>query len=75
MVLYVVIAIVGILVGMLGGFFIARRTFTNQIKDNPVLNEDSLRMMMAQMGQKPSEVKIQQMLRQMKASQKNEGKK
>jgi len=35
------------------------------LKDNPPINEEMLRMMMMQMGQKPSQKKINQMMKQM----------
>ncbi|MDR0921873.1 MAG: YneF family protein [Lactobacillales bacterium] len=70
MLYYVLVGIIALLLGAVGGFFLARKTFQDQIKDNPPLNEETLRIMMAQMGQKPNEAKIRQMLRQMKSSQK-----
>ena len=47
------------------GFFIARQYMMKYLKDNPPINEDMLRMMMMQMGQKPSQKKINQMMTQM----------
>ncbi|WP_153731367.1 YneF family protein [Sporosarcina obsidiansis] len=63
------IAIVLIVVALIGGvalgFFIARKYMMNYLKDNPPINEQMLRMMMMQMGQKPSQKKINQMMAQM----------
>ncbi|MDU3485720.1 MAG: YneF family protein, partial [Enterococcus faecalis] len=53
-----------------GGFFLARKYMQDYFKKNPPVNEDMLRMMMASMGQKPSEKKVRQMMQQMK----NQGK-
>lgn len=68
------IAILFIAVAFLGGSalgaFLMRRQVTDMIADKPVLDENALRMMMSNMGQKPSEAKIQQTLRQIKAAQK-----
>jgi uncharacterized protein YneF (UPF0154 family) len=61
--------IVGIIVALIGGvalgFFIARQYMMKYLKDNPPINEEMLRMMMMQMGQKPSQKKINQMMAQM----------
>ena len=40
------------------------------LEENPPLNEDVIRNMMSQMGQKPSEAKVQQVVRQMNKQQK-----
>ncbi|QDI90126.1 YneF family protein [Salicibibacter cibarius] len=68
----VLIAMAALLVGLVGGFFIARKTMVNYMKKNPPINEQMLRVMMMQMGQNPSQKKINQM---MKAMQKEQGKK
>ncbi|HPR81714.1 MAG TPA: YneF family protein [Enterococcus sp.] len=62
----VLIAIIALLVGAVGGFFLARKYMQDYLKKNPPVNEDMLRMMMMSMGQKPSEKKIRQMMQQMK---------
>jgi uncharacterized protein YneF (UPF0154 family) len=62
----VLIAIIALLVGAVGGFFLARKYMQDYLKKNPPVNEDMLRMMMRSMGQKPSEKKIRQMMQQMK---------
>ena len=66
----VLIAVIALLVGAAGGFFLARKCMQDYFKKNPPVNEDMLRMMMASMGQKPSEKKVRQMMQQMK----NQGK-
>ncbi|MGY3749532.1 YneF family protein [Vagococcus acidifermentans] len=63
--LVILIAVVALLAGAVGGFFLAKKTFENELEKNPPVNEDMLRMMMAQMGQKPSEKKIRQMMQNM----------
>lgn len=62
----VLIAIIALVVGAVGGFFLARKYMQDYLKKNPPVNEDMLRMMMMSMGQKPSEKKIRQMMQQMK---------
>jgi len=62
---WIVIIIVALLAGVALGFFIARQYMMKYLKDNPPINEEMLRMMMMQMGQKPSQKKINQMMKQM----------
>ena len=69
--IWIVIVIVALLAGVALGFFIARRYMMKYLQDNPPINEEMLRIMMMQMGQKPSQKKINQMMTQMnKASTK-----
>lgn len=73
------LAIVLILAALAGGvalgMYLSRKQVQDYIADKPVLDENALRLMMSQMGQKPSEAKVQQTLRQIKASQKATNKK
>ncbi|MCP1638806.1 YneF family protein [Streptococcus gallinaceus] len=73
------LAIVLILAALAGGvalgMYLSRKQVQDYIADKPVLDENALRLMMSQMGQKPSEAKVQQTLRQIKASQKAANKK
>jgi hypothetical protein len=60
-----VVVLVGILAlaaGVALGFFIARKYMMDYLKKNPPINEQMLKMMMMQMGQKPSQKKINQMM-------------
>lgn len=61
--------VVALTVGLVGGFFIAKKYTEDYLKKNPPINEDVLRMMMAQMGQKPSQKKINQMMAAMSRQQ------
>ena len=58
--------VIALAVGAVGGFFLARKYMQDYLKQNPPINEEILRTMMAQMGQKPSEKKVRQMMQQMK---------
>ncbi|GEK58368.1 MULTISPECIES: YneF family protein [Marinococcus] len=64
-----IIGIVILLVGIAIGFFIARKTMMNYLKKNPPINEQMLRVMMMQMGQNPSQKKINQMMKAMQRQQ------
>lgn len=57
--------LLGVLIGGVAGFFIARKVFTNQMKKNPPINEKMIRAMFLQMGRKPSESQIRQVMNQM----------
>ena len=68
--LWILLVIIALLAGLVGGTFIARKQMENYLEENPPLNEDVIRNMMSQMGQKPSEAKVQQVVRQMNKQQK-----
>ena len=61
----ILIAIITLLIGVAIGFFIARKYMESYLKKNPPINEDMLKIMMMQMGQKPSQKKITQMMKAM----------
>ena len=63
--LIVIIALIG---GFAAGFFAARKYMEDYLKKNPPFNEQMLKQMMIQMGQKPSEKKLHQMMTTMKAN-------
>ncbi|WP_170007267.1 YneF family protein [Bacillus fonticola] len=58
----ILVGVIALLAGVALGFFIARKYMMNYLKENPPINEQMLRMMMMQMGQKPSQKKINQMM-------------
>ena len=66
-VLVLIIVLVG-LACFAGGFFAARKYMEDYLKKNPPINEQMLRTMMVQRGQKPSEKKLHQMMAAMKAN-------
>ena len=63
--LAIALIVVALIVGLVGGFFMARQYMFKYLKENPPINEQMLRMMMTQMGRKPSEKQIKQMMNQM----------
>ena len=72
---WILIIIVALVAGVALGFFIARQYMMKYLEENPPINEDMLRMMMMQMGQKPSQKRINQMMNQMnKVSEKKDKK-
>ncbi|MDO4701556.1 YneF family protein [Erysipelotrichaceae bacterium OH741_COT-311] len=57
--------IVGLLVGGGLGFYFTRRYMESYIKKNPPVNEKMIRAMFMQMGRKPSEAQIRQVMKSM----------
>ena len=58
-------AIIGLILGLIIGFFAARYFFKQQLKKNPPINEKMIRAMFMQMGRKPSEAQIRQIMKSM----------
>lgn len=76
----IVIALVALVAGTVLGVFMTRSAVKKQLEENPPLSEDMIRMMMMQMGRKPSEAQIRQMMNNLrsqakKANQKDKKKK
>ena len=57
-----------LLVGGVVGFFISRKVFKNYLEKNPPINENMIRAMMTQMGRKPSERQVKQVMAAMNAA-------
>ena len=57
--------VVGLLIGGLVGFLVTRHIFQKQLKENPPITEKQIRAMYAQMGRKPSEAQIRQIMKTM----------
>jgi uncharacterized protein YneF (UPF0154 family) len=68
--LTIALVILALLVGIVIGFFGARSYMKNYLRNNPPIDENMLRTMMMQMGQKPSDRKLHQMVNTMKAQAK-----
>ena len=63
--MYILVGVLALIVGIALGFFIARKYMMSYLKKNPPINEQMLKMMMTQMGMKPSQKKINQMMNAM----------
>ncbi len=61
----VLAGVIGLLIGAIVGFFVARKVFNNYLEKNPPVNEKMIRVMMQQMGRTPSEKQIRQIMASM----------
>ena len=57
--------VIGAIVGAVAAYFLTRRSFEKQLKENPPINEKMIRAMYAQMGRKPSEAQIRAIMTSM----------
>lgn len=65
-----ILSLVGaLLAGAVAGFFISRWYFKKQLEKNPPINEKMIRVMLTQMGQKPSESRVRAIMNAMKKNQ------
>ena len=60
---------VGIIAGLLVGFFLSRWFFKRQMEKNPPINEAMIRAMYQSMGRKPSESDIMRTMNAVKRQQ------
>ena len=55
----------GGLIGAAISFFLTKKKFEKELKENPPINEKMIRAMYSQMGRKPSESQIRQIMKSM----------
>ena len=61
-----ILKVLGILlVGAVIGFFLARKYMMKYLKKNPPINEEMIKALMTQMGRKPSQKQVNQMMKSM----------
>lgn len=61
-----IVSIVGaLLVGAILGFYLSQKYFKKYLRENPPVNEAMIRAMMTQMGRKPSERQVRQVMQSM----------
>ncbi len=73
--LAILIAVLTLIIGLVGGFFLARNSMKSYLAKNPPISEEMMKSMMMSMGQKPSQKKLNQMMAQMKQQSANPQKK
>lgn len=62
---YIGLIVLALVVGLVAGFFISRYVFKKQLEKNPPVNEKMIRVMLTQMGRKPSEKQVREIMRSM----------
>ncbi len=67
--------VVGLLVGGGLGFFITKRIYDKQLRENPPINENMIKMLYSQVGRKPSEAQVRAIMKSMGLQQNDKEKK
>ena len=65
----ILLLVVGIIIGAAIGFFLSRYFMKKYLKQNPPINEDMIKALMTQMGRKPNQKQINQMMKAMEKYQ------
>lgn len=65
----ILLFIVALIIGIVIGFFGARAFMKNYMKKNPPINEEMIKTLMMQMGRKPNQKQINQMMKAMEKYQ------
>ena len=60
--------LIGLIIGGFLGFYFTRRKFEYELKENPPIYDKLIRAMFLQMGRKPSEAQIKQIMRSVNAN-------
>lgn len=56
---------IGLVVGAVIGFFVAKIFIQKYLKKNPPINEEMIKMLMSQMGRTPTQKQVNQVMKQM----------
>lgn len=65
----ILVLLVGLIIGLVIGFLGARAFMKKYLKKNPPINEDMIKTLMMQMGRKPNQKQINQMMKAMEKYQ------
>lgn len=61
----ILMVLIGLVIGAAIGFFLAKHFMQKYLKKNPPINEDMIKTLMMQMGRKPNQKQINQMMKAM----------
>lgn len=61
-VMEIISIVLALIAGAILGFFLSQRYFKKYLRENPPVNENMIRAMMMQMGRKPSEKQVRQVM-------------
>lgn len=65
----ILLFIIALIIGIVIGFFGARTFMKKYMKKNPPINEEMIKTLMMQMGRKPNQKQINQMMKAMEKYQ------
>ncbi|MBQ1826996.1 MAG: YneF family protein [Erysipelotrichaceae bacterium] len=60
--------LLGVVIGAIAGWFFTRKAIQKELAENPPVNEKMIRAMFLQMGRKPSEAQIKQVMKSMNSA-------
>ena len=61
----ILLVLLGLVLGAVAGFFLARRMMAKYFKKNPPINEKMIETLMTSMGRKPNSKQVKQVMQQM----------
>ena len=62
----IILVVIGLVIGAVIGFFLARHFMKGYFKKNPPINEQMITALMTSMGRKPNSKQVKQVMAQMK---------
>lgn len=65
----ILMVLLGLIIGLIIGVVVARKLMKKYLKDNPPINEEMIKGLMMQMGRKPNQKQINQMMKAMQKYQ------
>ena len=65
MLLDILQVLLGVVIGAVIGFFVCKKVMTKYLKKNPPINEEMIKTLMMQMGRKPSQKQVNQVVKSM----------
>ena len=65
----ILMVLLGLVIGLIIGVVVARKLMKKYLKDNPTITEEMLKGLMMQMGRKPNQKQINQMMKAMQKYQ------
>ena len=61
----ILMIVIGLIPGLIIGFFISKTVMKKYLQKNPPINEQMIKIMMSQMGRTPTQKQINQMMKAM----------
>ena len=61
----ILMIVIGLIPGLIIGFFVSRKLMTKYLKKNPPINEEMIKTLMSGMGRTPNQKQANQMMKQM----------